>query len=58
MWDYAEDWSREFVREVHPFTLIGAPTIAVEAFWTIVWAIEAEENDTRERDEEVHRLAL
>ena len=27
MWDYAEDWSGEFVREVHPFMLIGAPTI-------------------------------
>jgi hypothetical protein len=42
MWDYAEDWSGEFVREVHPFTLIGAPTITVEEFWKLVRAIEAE----------------
>jgi hypothetical protein len=32
-WDYAEDWSGEFVREMHPFALIGAPKITVDAFW-------------------------
>ena len=42
MWDYAEDWSGEFVREVHPFTLLSAPTITTEAFWNMVRAIEAE----------------
>ena len=36
MWDYAEDWSGQFVRGVHPFTLIGAPTITVEEFWRLV----------------------
>jgi hypothetical protein len=35
-WDYGEDWSGEFVREVHPFTLIGAPTISVAEFWSMV----------------------
>lgn len=42
MWDYAEDWSGEFVREVHPFMLIGAPKIAPTEFWGRVRAIEAE----------------
>ena len=42
MLDYAEDWSGEFVREVHPFMLIGAPKITVEEFWNMVRAIEAE----------------
>lgn len=42
MWDYAEDWSGEFVREVHPFMLIGAPKITVDEFWTRVRAIDAE----------------
>ena len=45
MWDYAEDWSGEFLREVHPFTLIGAPNITVEEFWKLVRAIEAERVD-------------
>jgi hypothetical protein len=37
-WDYGEDWSGEFVREVHPFTLIRARKISVEEFWTLVRA--------------------
>ena len=37
-WDYAEDWSGEFVREIHPFLLIGPPTILREAFWDLVKA--------------------
>jgi hypothetical protein len=36
MWDYAEDWSGETVRELHPFTLIGAPKITTEEFWQLV----------------------
>ena len=37
-WDYAEDWSGEFMREIHPFTLPGKPKISVEAFWDLVRA--------------------
>jgi len=40
--DYAQDWSGEFVREVHPFILIGAPSITIAEFWARVRAIEAE----------------
>ncbi len=36
MQDYAEDWSGEFVREIHPFTLIGAPKVAPAEFWQLV----------------------
>ena len=39
-WDYGEDWSGEYVREVHPFTLIGAPKISADAFWDLVRAVE------------------
>jgi hypothetical protein len=35
-WDYAEDWSGETVRELHPFTLIGAPKLTVDEFWALV----------------------
>jgi hypothetical protein len=42
MWDYAEDWSGEFIREVHPFLLISTPKITVAEFWDRVRAIEAE----------------
>ena len=38
-WDYGEDWSGEYVREVHPFTLISTPKISAEAFWNLVQAI-------------------
>jgi hypothetical protein len=31
-WEYAEDWSAEFVREVHPYIFIGEPKIP-EAEW-------------------------
>jgi hypothetical protein len=48
MWDYAEDWSGEFVREVHPFTLIGAPNITVERFWKLVREIGADRTNERE----------
>ena len=34
MWDYGEDWSGEFVRETHPFSLIGKDCVKVtEAEW-------------------------
>ncbi len=36
MWDCAEDWSGEYVREVHPFFLIGAPKLSTSEFWTLV----------------------
>ena len=36
MWDYAEDWSGEFVREVHPFLLLSAPEVSREEFWKLV----------------------
>ena len=42
MWDYAEDWSGEFLREVHPFMLIGAPKLTVEEFRKQVLTIHAE----------------
>jgi hypothetical protein len=41
-WDYAEDWSGEFVREMHPFELIGAPKVTVEEFWKLVVALHSE----------------
>ena len=41
MWDYGEDWSGEFVREIHPFMLIKAPEITATEFWDLVRAIEA-----------------
>jgi hypothetical protein len=40
MWDYCEDWSGEFVREVHPFLLIGAPKVSVGEFWDLVRMIQ------------------
>lgn len=36
MWDYAEDWAGEYVRELHPFKLIGAPRLTVAEFWALV----------------------
>jgi hypothetical protein len=36
MRDYAEDWSAEHVRELHPFRLIGAPKPEVPEFWALV----------------------
>lgn len=36
MQDYAEDWSGEFVREIHPFTLIGATKVSLDEFWKLV----------------------
>lgn len=41
-WDYGEDWSGEFVLEMHPFMLVGAPSISVDEFWKIVKSIEDE----------------
>ena len=38
MEDYAEDWSGEFVREVHPFALLSAPKVTAEEFWRLVRA--------------------
>jgi hypothetical protein len=32
MWDYAEDWSGEYVRELHPFLLLRAPKVSVVEF--------------------------
>lgn len=36
MWDYAEDWSGEYVRELHPFVLIGKPKLSTVEFWELV----------------------
>jgi hypothetical protein len=36
MLDYAENWGGEFVRELHPFTLIGAPKIGEADWWALV----------------------
>lgn len=34
MWDYGQDWSGEFVQEIHPFLLIGKGCVKVtEAEW-------------------------
>lgn len=41
--DYAEDWSGEFIREIHPFLLIGAPNITIEEFWNLVRANQTED---------------
>jgi hypothetical protein len=35
-WDYAEDWSGEFVRVVHPQTLVGAGQVSAAEFWSVV----------------------
>ncbi len=35
-WDYAEDWSGEFVRVVEPEPLSAAPRISTEEFWALV----------------------
>ncbi|HTT00880.1 MAG TPA: hypothetical protein VMG11_02240 [Steroidobacteraceae bacterium] len=35
-WDYAEDWSGEFVRVVDPKTLAGAARLSTVAFWSAV----------------------
>ncbi|MGD9842328.1 MAG: hypothetical protein AB7F79_12055 [Steroidobacteraceae bacterium] len=35
-WDYGEDWSGEFVREVHPFMLLSAAKVGPEEFWRLV----------------------
>ena len=35
-WDFAQDWSGEHVRELHPFTLLRAPELSVADFWSLV----------------------
>jgi hypothetical protein len=35
-WDYAEDWSGEFVRVVPPDSLADAPRLTVRQFWALV----------------------
>jgi hypothetical protein len=35
-WDYAEDWSGEFARAVHPDSLSGARQISIAEFWALV----------------------
>jgi hypothetical protein len=45
MLDYAEDWSGEFVREVHPFTLLWAPKVTAEEFWKLVRATSRKGGD-------------
>jgi hypothetical protein len=35
-WDYAEDWSGEFVRMVEPAPLCAAPRVSTEEFWALV----------------------
>jgi len=45
MLDYGEDWSGEFVREVHPFTLLWAPKVTAEEFWKLVRAMSRKGGD-------------
>jgi hypothetical protein len=37
-WDYREDWSGEFVRETHAFSLIGegCVTVTPEEWWEVM----------------------
>lgn len=41
MWDYAEDWSGEYVRELHPFALLRAPKVSTAEFWELVRKVHA-----------------
>ena len=50
-WDYAEDWSGEFVRDMHPFVLIGAPVITADAFWQMVRRAALDRELTRNKSE-------
>ena len=49
--DYAEDWSGEFVREMHPFVLIGAPKLTADAFWQMVRRAAADRDLARNTSE-------
>lgn len=35
-WDYAEDWSGQFVRTIRPATLIGQKKISGTEFWALL----------------------
>jgi len=35
-WDYGEDWSGKYVRDVHPFCLTCQPKLTLSEFWTLV----------------------
>ena len=40
-WDYAEDWSGEFVRVVAPEPLSSATRVSAEDFWALVRKLHA-----------------
>jgi len=40
-WDYAEDWSGEFVRVIAPEALAGAPKLSATEFWALVRKVHA-----------------
>lgn len=40
-WDYAEDWSGEYVRAVRPHSLTAAPKLSVGEFWALVRRVHA-----------------
>jgi hypothetical protein len=39
-WDYAEDWSGEFVRVVQPDSLSGASHLSGTEFWALVRRVQ------------------
>lgn len=40
-WDYAEDWSGEFVQTLPPEVLASAPILSVSEFWALVRRVHA-----------------
>jgi hypothetical protein len=40
-WDYAEDWSGEFVRVIPPEPLADAPRLSAPEFWALVRKVHA-----------------
>jgi hypothetical protein len=39
-WDYGEDWSGEYIRDVHPFCLTSQPKLTVPEFWILVTRLQ------------------
>lgn len=46
-WDYAEDWSGEFVREIHPFAVLDGFPVEAAGWWQLVRRRQAESALTR-----------
>jgi hypothetical protein len=40
-WDYAEDWSGEFVQVMGPEALSAAPRVSVSEFWVAVRRVQS-----------------